>query len=361
MEIYKIVITGGPCAGKTTAMSWIQQNFNKKGYAVLFVSEAATEMISSGAACWNCRSTIDYQRCQMKLLLAKERVFEEAASILKADKVLIVCDRGMLDNKVYMTEEEFQQVLRELGSNEIAMRDQYDAVFHLVTAAKGAEAAYTLANNATRTETPEQAAAMDDGFIRAWTGHRHLRIIDNSTDFRGKMERLMNEISAFLGEPTPHKLSRKFLIEMPEQSWLTSLPHCRRVEIIQTYLKVDTSETLRIRQYGANGSYSYYLTRKRTDSQGNILKTERRLNQDEYMTLLLDADYTRRQIRKTRYCVTYGTLYYEIDIYPFWHDKAIVDVEHSEEITELSLLKELHVIQEVTGNPAYKNSALAKL
>lgn len=27
MEITKIVITGGPCAGKSTAMSWIQNAF----------------------------------------------------------------------------------------------------------------------------------------------------------------------------------------------------------------------------------------------------------------------------------------------------------------------------------------------
>ena len=38
-QITKIVITGGPCAGKTTAMSWIQNAFTKLGYAVLFVDE----------------------------------------------------------------------------------------------------------------------------------------------------------------------------------------------------------------------------------------------------------------------------------------------------------------------------------
>ena len=48
MEITKIVITGGPCAGKTTAMSWIQNAFIKKDYAVLFVPETATELISGG-------------------------------------------------------------------------------------------------------------------------------------------------------------------------------------------------------------------------------------------------------------------------------------------------------------------------
>jgi nucleoside-triphosphatase THEP1 len=35
-SIHKIVITGGPCAGKTTALSWIQNAFSQRGYAVLF-------------------------------------------------------------------------------------------------------------------------------------------------------------------------------------------------------------------------------------------------------------------------------------------------------------------------------------
>ena len=37
MTIRKIVITGGPCAGKTTALSWIANNLPQKGYTVLFV------------------------------------------------------------------------------------------------------------------------------------------------------------------------------------------------------------------------------------------------------------------------------------------------------------------------------------
>ena len=39
MDITKIVITGGPCAGKTTAMNWISNAFRERGYDVLFVPE----------------------------------------------------------------------------------------------------------------------------------------------------------------------------------------------------------------------------------------------------------------------------------------------------------------------------------
>ncbi|MDO4563496.1 MAG: AAA family ATPase [Clostridia bacterium] len=216
-QITKIVITGGPCAGKTTAMSRIQECFEKLGYSVLFVPETATELIGGGAAPWTLKSNLDYQLCQMKLQLEKEKVFYMAAqNLFNADKVLIVCDRGAIDNRAYMTDAEFGRLLNELSLNETQLRDNYDAVFHLVTAAKGAEKFYTLANNQARTETIEEAAAMDDKLIAAWTGHPHLRIIDNSSDFEDKIKRLLQEISAFLGEPEPYEIERKFLIEYPD-------------------------------------------------------------------------------------------------------------------------------------------------
>ena len=59
MEISKIVITGGPCAGKSTAMSWVQNAFTQMGYTVLFVSETATELITGGVAPWTCGTNQD--------------------------------------------------------------------------------------------------------------------------------------------------------------------------------------------------------------------------------------------------------------------------------------------------------------
>ena len=50
MEITKIVLTGGPGAGKTTAQSWIQNDLSKLGYKVLFVPETASELITGGVA-----------------------------------------------------------------------------------------------------------------------------------------------------------------------------------------------------------------------------------------------------------------------------------------------------------------------
>ncbi|MDO5476446.1 MAG: ATP-binding protein [Eubacteriales bacterium] len=199
-QIRKIVITGGPCAGKTSAMEKIREDLSRLGWRVLFVPETATELISGGVAPWTLISNAEYQQCQILLQKGKEKIFERAAGRMDAEKVLIVCDRGVLDNRAYMTAEESEQVFGALGLNEDGERKQYDAVFHLTTAAKGALEAYTLANNGARYETPEEAAAVDARVLEAWTGHPHLRVIDNSTSFEEKLNRLVREITAVLEE-----------------------------------------------------------------------------------------------------------------------------------------------------------------
>ncbi len=361
MKVSKIVITGGPCAGKTTAMSWIQNAFTQKGYAVLFVPETATELITGGVAPWTCGSNVEYQQCQLKLQMEKENIFEQAARTMKSDKILIVCDRGALDNRAYMDAVEFAAALDFVGASEVELRDSYDAVFHLVTAAKGAEGFYTTANNAARTETVEEAAALDDKLIAAWTGHPHLRVIDNATDFEAKMRRLIAEISSFLGEPEPFEIERKFLIAYPDIKWLESIPNCQRIEMIQTYLKSANDDEVRVRQRGIDGSYIYFLTTKRKVSERKRVEIERRLSKEEYLRLLMDADTSRRQIRKTRYCLTYQNQYFEIDVYPFWKDQAIAEIELSDEEMEVRFPEQIRVIKEVTDDASYKNASLAKI
>ena len=75
----------------------------------------------------------------------------------------------------------------------------------------------------------------------------------------------------------------------------------------------------------------------------------------------MNADTTRRQIRKDRYCLTYENQYFEIDVYPFWNDKAIAEIELSDEAAPITFPKQIKVIKEVTDDESYKNASLAKL
>jgi CYTH domain-containing protein/transcriptional regulator with XRE-family HTH domain len=358
-KITKIVLTGGPCAGKTTAMNWIQNFFQKQGYKIIFVPETATELITSGITPWEAKTNSDFESVLFDLQIAKEKLYEEGAKKLPNEKILMVFDRGLLDNKTYMSKRDFDYLLKSKRLSEVKLRDSYDAVFHLVTAAKGAKKYYNL-DNAARTETIEEATKLDDSLIASWTGHSHFRIIDNSTDFETKMKRLLKEISNVLGEPEPYEIERKFLIEMPDLEYLESLPTCEKVQIVQTYLKSDENEEIRIRQRGKDSSFTYSKTRKINISNLKRIEIETRLTEEEYINELLNADPEKGQIIKTRYCLAYNNQYFEIDIYPFWKDKAIAEIELSDEKDKIDLPPFINLIDEVTDDFKYRNSEIAK-
>ena len=200
MEITKIVITGGPCGGKSSALRRVKEYFTEKGYTVLAVAETATELIGSGVAPWTCGSREEYQCCQIRLQSVKEEVYDRAARSLPKDKILIVFDRAVFDCRAYMGRERFSRALAALGIDESEALLGYGAVFHLVTAAKGAEAFYTTSNNAARVEAIGEAAMLDSRTEDAWSDHPHHRVIDNSTDFEGKIARLLSAIETFLSE-----------------------------------------------------------------------------------------------------------------------------------------------------------------
>ena len=360
-NITKIVITGGPCAGKTTALSRIEEHFTKIGYKVLFVSEVATELITGGLAPWTCGSNLDYQKCQVSMQLYKEKMFEQAAYTMPDEKILIVCDRGALDNKAYMNDAEFAEVLTTVGSNEVVLRDSYDGVFHLVTAAYGAEKFYTLSNNEARTETVEEARALDDKIVSAWTGHPHLRIIGNGQDFDKKLAELIREISSLLGEPKPLEIERKFLIEYPDLAYLNSLDTCERVHILQTYLIDKEGVKIRLRKRGNDGAYIYFKTQKKRINALTSIELEERLSKDRYKALLNKSYEQVYPLEKDRYCLVYKNEYFEIDIYPFWKEQAIMEIELTEEGEQVDLPDFIKVIREVTGDSQFSNYKLAKM
>lgn len=198
MELKKFVITGGPCGGKSTAMKSIKEHFTNQGYTTLVISETATEFISGGVAPWTCGTNAEYQKIQMTMQLTKEDLFEKAARGMGKDKILILCDRGALDNRAYMNEQEYKEVLDYVYKTEEALLNRYDGVIHLMTAAKGKPEVYTCANNTARSETAEEAIALDDKVIEAWKKHANYSLIDNSGTFDDKIARVIEAIEGYL-------------------------------------------------------------------------------------------------------------------------------------------------------------------
>ena len=354
-KVWDFVITGGPCGGKTTGLSKLEQTFSEKGYKVIIVAETATEVIISGIVPPEI-SVKEFQRVIIERGLNKEKTTREAAKHFKKD-VIIFWDRGILDSKAYMEHKDFITILKKHKLSEIQVRDKYDAVFHLVTAAIGAKEKYTKANNKARRETVEEAVEADRRTRDAWTGHPHLRVIDNSTGFNDKIDRLIKEVFVTMGIPTPIETERKFLVKLPSQELLNK-NHAVKSNIVQTYLKRDHPKVeRRVRQRGIDGEFSYYYTEKRQLSECSREEVERRISQHEYIAYLVEGITT---LRKDRYCFFYDNQYFELDVYPDWNDEAILEIELTEEGQEVKIPDWITVIKEVTGDNRYSNVNLAK-
>ena len=93
----------------------------------------------------------------------------------------------------------------DLDRFENSLCDRYDAVFHLVTAATGAERFYSLENNVTRTEAPDVARDQDSKTQRAWAKHARQIVFDNSSGhlgFEGKLRRVVEECAKLVAVQT---------------------------------------------------------------------------------------------------------------------------------------------------------------
>ena len=158
----------------------------------------------------------------------------------------------------------------------------------------------------------------------------------------------------------PLEIERKFLIQYPDLNWLRQYPGSRQVEITQTYLLSDQGTSRRVRSWTENGSTEYIRTFKRSLTDRTRIEQEDRISLAEYQALLKEANPGRRPIRKQRWCVPYKSHILEIDLYPFWSDQAVLEIELEREDEEFLLPSQLQVIREVTGDPRYLNSSLAR-
>jgi len=172
---------------------------------------------------------------------------------------------------------------------------------------------------------------------------------------------MINSKNKTANNPPHYEIERKFLIEYPDIEWLEGLSSCQHAKIVQTYLVSPPKEERRVREWISETEHLYFQTVKRKISDIKRIETESAISHKDYQRLLKDADPTKRQICKTRYRLTFEDQCFEIDVYPFWQDKAIAEIELCDENTPIVFPKEIKVIREVTSDENYKNEALATI
>ena len=202
-RVVRVVLTGGPCAGKTSSLVAMTEAAKREGFDVYRAPECAT-------LCFNCgfsfpdaddpqfeEKVLMFQKALFKLQLQMERSMTLMAASTGRPSIIIF-DRGLMDGKAYMTAESWQQLLHDVaheGRDVVLMgRDltedyilqRYDGIIHMTTAADGAADHYRYGqvcddhgNHVYRRETPEEAIALDRKTQRCWTGHSRHVVVGN--------------------------------------------------------------------------------------------------------------------------------------------------------------------------------------
>lgn len=199
-RIKKIVITGGVCSGKTSCMPVIKQFFEQSEYGLIFVPESASALVETGTDLRKTGTAFDFQEAVLLTQLHSEEEAIQRAEIMPENNILIFLDRGAADAFGYLSEADAENLSVKYGLAKSDLLHRYDAVIHLVTAADGAEEYYTLANNAARTESPDEAKELDKRIQAAWAEHPRHIIIGNDGSFDDKLKAIINTINQIIRE-----------------------------------------------------------------------------------------------------------------------------------------------------------------
>jgi predicted ATPase len=206
----KIVLTGGPCSGKTTVQRALQEEFHNQ---VVLVPEVATLLLGGGFPIpgkdlpWSAEWQASFQAAVLPLQQSLEDTYVLVAR--NQGSKLVVCDRGILDGAAY-TPGGVEEFCRRFGVNKAEALARYDAILHLESLATSSPDFYGKTGNDSRFEPLAEAQRLEHATRAVWGDHpRHL-IIDGLRGFDVKMAEVLGIIRFLLAEKsTPVSLGAR--------------------------------------------------------------------------------------------------------------------------------------------------------
>ena len=226
-HVLRVALTGGPCAGKSSALAHLTARATAEGFDVYAAPETATVLFNSGVQLPSSREgRFVFQTAILKQQLATERNLTSIAAATGRPSIIIF-DRGALDAKGYMDQEMWLRVLAEgdsadsdggrktQGVSEDYLLRRYDGVLHLVTAAEGAEQFYQWGHvkddsggDVFRRESPAEAVALDHKMRQCWAQHSKQFIIGNENGFAQKLTAVADALMALAHDSHPQEYQR---------------------------------------------------------------------------------------------------------------------------------------------------------
>jgi hypothetical protein len=369
-------------------MAFLRDRLSKRGFQVLTVPENATHFLTNSEgfqAEWGGKpAQVHMQRIFLDYQIAQEDAFKAFGELHPTKPSVLLLDCCTLNSKVYLTDEQWSQVLTLPGKpalTEQMLFARYDLVLHLVSCAF--EGHYDWgpgSSNPGRYHSPEEAKEHDKRSLNVFANHPQVRVVPHFSDFDSKMEKVLHFLndalhidglsgkrrrqqvrvadssalsavveqattssflvtSTFLDEQMQQSLRRRATI--PNQTWLDKFRTTSgRLEDIE--VSRDASDVIYERRSHVHmpcptgGDDSSYLTRR-------IIK------EDDYTTALGIAGSKRTTVKMVLSFVI-DSCYYELFFFPNYRDPVL---DLSDEIQTLPAW-----LEAITADPVATTEAL---
>jgi thymidylate kinase len=176
-KIQTVVITGGPCSGKSSVMNALHKQFSKK---IVFVPEIATILLEGGFPLpgRDVEWSENWQSAFQSAILPMQKSFEESHKLVAASVGcnLMICDRGILDGAAY-TQGGVNEFCRRYKVNQSEINFRYHTIINLESLAVSNPELYGKGGNQSRFEPLERAQELDRTTREAWSLHQNVHEI----------------------------------------------------------------------------------------------------------------------------------------------------------------------------------------
>ena len=183
----RVVLTGGPGAGKTAVLEIIRQSLCEH---VKVLPESASIIFGGGFP----RGASDgLRRAAQRAIFYVQRELENAAAT--ANPAIVLCDRGTIDGAAYWPGPD--TLWSSVGTTRVEQLARYDAVIHLRTPSSAI--GYDQ-QNPLRVESAREAAAIDERIALEWDGHPQRFTVEANAEFLVKAKQTLELLRAELPE-----------------------------------------------------------------------------------------------------------------------------------------------------------------
>lgn len=193
-RIIKIVLTGGPMAGKSSILLHLEKYYSKKVQVIPEIATSFERIFFKNHYFFTKSLNNDLNKLFFFLQLRLEAIYSKVAK--EKNVKILVCDRGLFDGAAYCNGG-VREFLSINNTSPKEMYDQYDVVIYLESLLKIDEKK-SLAFRPLMKKEKNLILKISNSNLKNWKHHQNFHYVNGKTLKEKKIE-VLNIINSFLG------------------------------------------------------------------------------------------------------------------------------------------------------------------